>query len=454
MARFATGQGLLFFCVAGASALAAALHAHAQSGCQPAWNNALVGSGTNGLVRAIVVSPDGSTLGVGGDFLTLDGEAMSNLGVRENGVWIDTGGVNSGVFDLVWFDDGSGESLFATGRFTSAGQDSAARIARWDGSAWHALGTGLDDTGLALCVHDDGAGPALYAGGQFETAGGVTTNGVARWDGSSWSAVGGGITLGGEDIGVVTLVSHPTPQGNLLIAGGRFDSAGGLPASNVAAWDGVSWSALGAGLSEIVYDLESVDLGAGPVLFAGGEFDASGSTPISKIAQWDGTQWQPVPAGGVDQSAGRLRALHAWDDGSGDALFVAGLFLSVGGVDADHVAKWDGAAWSALAPGIGWEGLSLGSREGDPQQGGVLYVGGDFSKAGGAAQSHLGAWAGCATAPEQPRADLTQDGLVGPADLSVLLSNWGGSGPADLTGDGVINAADLSIVLAEWGAGG
>ena len=42
----------------------------------------------------------------------------------------------------------------------------------------------------ALAV--DGAGN-LYAGGCFTTAGGVAANNVAKWDGSAWSALGSGI---------------------------------------------------------------------------------------------------------------------------------------------------------------------------------------------------------------------------------------------------------------------
>ena len=46
--------------------------------------------------------------------------------------------------------------------------------------------------------------------------------------------------------------------------------------------------------------------------------------------------------------------------------------------------------------------------------------------------------------------DLNNDGRVDGADLTLLLSNWGGSGVGDLNGDGVIDGADLTILLAEW----
>ncbi|MFM1824187.1 MAG: hypothetical protein RI967_2453 [Planctomycetota bacterium] len=49
-------------------------------------------------------------------------------------------------------------------------------------------------------------------------------------------------------------------------------------------------------------------------------------------------------------------------------------------------------------------------------------------------------------------ADLDGDGVVGGADLAVLLSGWGGSGAADLDGSGTVDAADLAALLAAWGA--
>ncbi|MEY3022488.1 MAG: Dockerin type domain [Planctomycetota bacterium] len=48
-------------------------------------------------------------------------------------------------------------------------------------------------------------------------------------------------------------------------------------------------------------------------------------------------------------------------------------------------------------------------------------------------------------------ADLNGDGVVGGADLAILLDAWGTRGPADLNGDGVVGGADLAILLDAWG---
>jgi len=46
--------------------------------------------------------------------------------------------------------------------------------------------------------------------------------------------------------------------------------------------------------------------------------------------------------------------------------------------------------------------------------------------------------------------DLDGDGNVGAADLSILLSQWGGKGEADYDGSGTVDASDLSTLLANW----
>lgn len=46
--------------------------------------------------------------------------------------------------------------------------------------------------------------------------------------------------------------------------------------------------------------------------------------------------------------------------------------------------------------------------------------------------------------------DVDGDGIVGAADLAILLGQWGGKGSADIDGDGVVGAADLAILLGAW----
>ena len=125
------------------------------------------------------------------------------------------------VYALTAFDEGDGPRLFAGGTFLFAGGVSASRIAMWDGLGWSPLGAGLDAKVLALVVHDDGAsgGPALFAAGEFMSAGGIAASRVARWDGSQWSPVGSG--LSGTVRALVTY-DDGTGTGPALFAAGDF----------------------------------------------------------------------------------------------------------------------------------------------------------------------------------------------------------------------------------------
>jgi hypothetical protein len=58
--------------------------------------------------------------------------------------------------------------------------------------------------------------------------------------------------------------------------------------------------------------------------------------------------------------------------------------------------------------------------------------------------------AGCSVAT----ADLNGDGVVGGADLGILLGKWGQSGSSDLNSDGIVGGADLGILLGRWGQAG
>src|SRR5947208_780021 len=83
---------------------------------------------------------------------------------------------------------------------TAAGGVSAICIAKWDGSSWSALGSGLR-TLYALAV----IGSDIYAGGDFTTRGGVSANYIARWDGSNWFSLNSTTPHNGMDYNVYAL---------------------------------------------------------------------------------------------------------------------------------------------------------------------------------------------------------------------------------------------------------
>jgi hypothetical protein len=92
--------------------------------------------------------------------------------------------MNSHVFSLSIFDDGAGAALYAGGDFTQAGGESARNIARWDGTEWSPLGSGVYGDVDALAVFQDDTGSALYAGGSFYLTEASPSRFIARWGSS------------------------------------------------------------------------------------------------------------------------------------------------------------------------------------------------------------------------------------------------------------------------------
>jgi hypothetical protein len=70
----------------------------------------------------------------------------------------------------------SGSDLYAGGAFTTAGGGAANYIAKWDGSSWSPLGSGMNNYVQTLAV----LGTDLYAGGLFTVAGGKSSAYLAR----------------------------------------------------------------------------------------------------------------------------------------------------------------------------------------------------------------------------------------------------------------------------------
>jgi hypothetical protein len=110
----------------------------------------------------------------------------------------------------------------------TAGGSPATNIAKWDGTAWSALGAGMNSSVYALAV----LGSDVYAGGYFTTADNSPANYIAKWNGNSWSALGSGMGggLGANPANVYALVL----SGNELYAGGAFTTAGGKVSAYVA----------------------------------------------------------------------------------------------------------------------------------------------------------------------------------------------------------------------------
>ncbi len=341
----------------------------ARAQCEPGW---LPGDGLPGLdgpVYALTLwdadgpGPAGEVLVAGGSFRVAGNAGAVNIAAWNGHCWSSFGGTSGTVRALAVLSTGE---LVAGGEFTSVGGSegialvSAARIARWDGAQWWAMGIGMTDRVSALAPLPGGE---IVAGGVFIRADNKPVNRIARWDGSAWSAVGSGMNLPVESV-------CRLPNGD-IVAGGAFTS----PGKSIARWDGVSWKTLGAGFTSPIHAVAAMANGD---VIAGGDFFSVGAVAANHVARWNGSAWSPIGegAGGV---AGGVNSIAVTASGG----------LVTGG--SGPVSNWNGSSWTAIAERLDGSVFAVAAMPG-----GDLIVGGDFTSADPIVAKRVARWNGAA----------------------------------------------------------
>jgi hypothetical protein len=399
-------------------------------------------NGPGGAVFAYAVFDSGS-----GPELYAAGAFPDGIARWDGSQWLPLPTSPSGVQALTVFDDGNGAALYATGYFTSIGALSANRIAKWNGTSWSALGSGLaggiSPTGWSLTSFDDGSGAALYVGGEFVTAGGLTANGIAKWKNGAWSTLGTGMAGGVFGTRVIALLGASVGAGGTqrLYAAGEFTSAGGVSANRIASWNGASWSPLGIGLNGYVNALTLLDEGAGPHLYVGGGFTDAGGASARCVARWDGSTWSALTS---DTGFNYVTALAVHDDGTGPALFAGGDFRRIGSTYVWHIAKWSASAWHPLGRGKGLSGPVSALTTFDDGNGSALYAAGNFDSGNGVDMHYIGRFDGT-------NWSALRDGFNG--SVAVLQAFDDGNGPSLFAGGfftGLWSGGATLSSIARW----
>ncbi len=208
--------------------------------------------------------------------------------------------------------------VYVGGAFTTAGGSPANYIAKWNGTSWSALGSGLNSFVFAIAV----SGSDVYVGGNFTTAGGISANRIAKWNGTDWSALGTGMDNKVYAIAV---------SGSDVYVGGAFTTAGGSSAILIAKWNGSSWSALGSGVNGQVNAIAV----SGSDVYVGGAFTTAGGISANRIAKWNGSSWSSLGSG-TNTTVSAL-AVNTYDG----KMMVGGLFTTVdGSISANYVASF------------------------------------------------------------------------------------------------------------------
>ncbi len=336
--------------------------------------------GTDRTVESLALL--GGDLIAGGLFQFAGGQLISGIARWDGQAWssigaLGGGGARASALAVV------GNDLYAAGSFSVAGAASARNIARYRSGVWSALGTpgaeGIDASALSLAV----AGNLVYVGGFFDEAGGIAADGGAVFNGNGWSPLGTDSPRGIEGRLSALLV-----DGDRLIAAGDFSRSGGLPTNDIAVWNGSAWFPFASGASvggASPTSIEALAKYAGRVC-AGGRFETAGGLPARNIACWDGSAWSALGNGADNGTSGTVLALleHAGE------LYVAGSFASAGGVAAANIARWNGSRWAPLA-GAGGDGVN-GAVQAIAVHQGSLHVAGNFNQAGGGAALRIARW--------------------------------------------------------------
>lgn len=319
--------------------------------------------------------------------------------------------------------------LYAGGTFTSAGGHPNARyIARWNGTSWSALGstpvTTADFKDVRAIAYHAGK---VYVGGSFQDAGGnADADFLAVWDGSNWAPACHKVAGSASGPAITATVQALQIIGNTLWVGGSFGDGGGINSA-----DGIVGCDLTTG-DPVSPFIDTAELTGGAVyaltadsngiLYAGGGFiNANGILAADHLAAYDssGVGWYAM--GGTDQDPAVddvVRSLTA----SGTNVYVGTDAVDVANIaQADHVARWNGSAWSAVGTDHtgtnGWFPTTT-FIYGLAHSGSLLFAAGSFQNADG-----------IATADQVAYFDGVQ--------WHPLGSNGAGNGPLDAQADAV-----------------
>jgi hypothetical protein len=420
-------------------------------------------------------------------------------------------GADTYVADAIeWDPDGAGpepELLVIAGNFQVIGNQTVRGLAGWDGQTWREIGVNAEGdiySISALAVYEGD----LIVAGSFSTMGGIPANNIARFDGASWHALGDGPQNGlTGSIGYAFALTLKV-VGDRVIVGGFFDSAGGTPAVNVAAWNGSTFDALGDGLAAGVFyeGVFNITEHRGEIL-AAGDFTQSGAVSLAGVARFDGTSWTgftPIPdffpfavtvhrgqilVGGVhvdftDPEAFPDCWVVAWDEAVGDWTQIGGTLGSPGLFGITRFVEFQGEVYAggdfsedlfdlnasgllSRFDGTDWRTVGVGGFTGfQPavsallEHDGELVVGGSFSRGGDIGAFNLAAWngtgwrafaegtSGRVTRFVEHGGDLVASGLFDSIEGTTAhrLARWDGASWSAI-GDGTI---DFPVALGSF----
>lgn len=111
------------------------------------------------------------------------------------------------------------------GGFGNAGGDTnKIAIAKWDGTTWQRMGTGIDNSRVNDIFALDNSN--VFVGDNFSNVGGDTNKKrIVKWDGSTWSSIGSGLPAPVNAVGYT--------NSNLYVGGGFSNADSNINKSKI-----------------------------------------------------------------------------------------------------------------------------------------------------------------------------------------------------------------------------
>lgn len=164
-----------------------------------------------------------------------------------------------------------------------------------------------------------------------------------------------------------------TQDGVLYIAG-SFNNDGFV---YIVKWDGLNFTQLGTAANNVI---KSIDIGADGTLYATGGFTAIGGVAAEKVAKYNPTTgvWSAMGAGLTGGGSPEGNAICVADNGQ---VYVGGQFTTAGGVACANIARWDGFQWRTVGATSGLNNLVNAICKG--KDGNTIYVGGQYTASNG-----------------------------------------------------------------------
>ncbi len=270
-----------------------------------------------------------------GGYTSINGVYMNGI-CRWDGLEWDT------VANGLTYNDGSGggggrmlvynDELYVTGSFHKAGNVDAFGLAKWDGEQWYSLNIPqtIDSVSFFFTWSIELFNDEIYIGGNLSVeVDGIVNDDIVKYNGTSLQTVADGSFKG--NLGAINAIAVYKDE---LYIGGNIYKSEGNPGNGILKLQGDEWVDVGGSFDYSLYAVSDMLVYNDKLYVMGIFYSVGGGIPANNIATWDGEQWcslgseidNKITTGAIFQ----------------DQIYIGGGFDSIDNIDIDALARWIG----------------------------------------------------------------------------------------------------------------